>query len=256
MRSVNRLMVRIKHYFALVKPLLGAVKWLIAAIKGLMIAVKRLMVAVKRHKGTNNMAEISQLSPEDLSKLLGTFIPVANANLPALGMTAADITLLQSQKTDVDARTVAQKAAQDAAKAATINLANAVKSAKANLSTRNRLITANPAIANTLKVQLGLTVPDNTPSDNTPVAPIDLTVTGTPAGVNTLRWKRGTNKPGVQYVVEAKTDGAATWVLVDAVTATRFDHVNQTPGLPVVYRVRARRRGVVSAASNETTIYG
>ena len=202
------------------------------------------------------MPDISQLSPDEISAFLGNFIAVANTNKTVLGITDGDLDLLTDQKEAVDTRIVGQKSAQDAAKAATASLGSAVKTAKTNLSTRNRLISANPAISNALKAQLGLTVPDNTPTDNTPVPPIELTVTGSAAGINTLRWKRGANKPGVQYVVEAKTDGAAAWVLVDAVTATRFDHLNQTPGLPVVYRVRARRRGVLSAPSNETTIYG
>ena len=204
------------------------------------------------------MPKITDQSPEETSAFLGNFIVVGNTgtNLATLGMTAAEITTLGTQKSDIDSRIVLRKSAVEAAKTATVNLNTAARTAQVNLSSRNRQITANPNVPASLKKLLGLTVPDTNPSDNAPIPPIELTVSGTPAGTNTLRWKRGTNKPGMQYVIEAKVDGATTWRLIDAVTATRFDHTGQTPGVPVVYRVRARRRGIVSEPSTETTIYG
>jgi hypothetical protein len=43
---------------------------------------------------------------------------------------------------------------------------------------------------------------------------------------------------------------------VDAVTATKYEHLGQTPGVRATYRIKARRRAVLSDPSNEAVIYG
>ena len=42
---------------------------------------------------------------------------------------------------------------------------------------------------------------------------------------------------------------------IGAPTATKFTHTGQTPGTEITYRVRARRRNVISSPSNIATLY-
>ena len=202
------------------------------------------------------MPDIANFNPEEMSMFLGNFSTVANANLTALGYTAPDITAINALKSDIDAKLTAQAAAQEAARAATQALRTSLKAAKTNMSVRNKVLSANINLSNALRAQLGLNVPDGKPTDNTPQKPDTLFVTGSASGINFLKWGKGLNKPGVQYVIEAKIGASSTWTLVDAVTATKYDHVGQTPGVRATYRVRARRKSMLSPPSVEGVIYG
>ena len=201
------------------------------------------------------MPNFSKMSPIELSLFLSDFIPVANTNLVALGYVAADITALTALKTDIDNRLAASVAAKAAAKSATVNLKIAQRAAKVNLNVRNKQILANVAVPNTLKVLLGLKIPDTVPSHTTPNDPISLVAYGTESGTNLLDWFRNENIDRTQFVIEAKFGTATAWQIVDVVMATKFQDAGRTPGVKAVYRVYARRGERRSGYSNEASVY-
>ena len=88
-----------------------------------------------------------------------------------------------------------------------------------------------------------------------PTPPSDLTVTPFANGINRLTWVRNNNVQGTKFIIEAKRSANGAWQFVDVVTATRFDHINQTPGVPVMYRVKAKRGNQESVPSPDTVAY-
>ena len=104
--------------------------------------------------------------------------------------------------------------------------------------------------------ELGLRVDDFVMTKRKPSAPTDLVVTGTSDGVNLLKWNRAGNRHGTLFVIEVKTGGSDVWVMVSAVTNSRFRHENQTPGVRAEYRIKAKRGETESVYSNRATVYG
>ena len=188
------------------------------------------------------------------SQWLQNFIAVANNNLPALSMTAADITALQAIRTDLDAKVTADTSAKEAAAAASAARKTSRKTANMQASFRSKAIVANPGISNSLKEQLGLNVPS--PKTVTPpVAPASVSVQPFANGINALSWGRAGNRPNTQYVIEAKRSQNGAWQIVDVTTKTKYDHIAQTPGRQVLYRVKAKRGDLVSGYSTGAVAY-
>ena len=99
--------------------------------------------------------------------------------------------------------------------------------------------------------------PPADPSNITkPETPTKLSAVGYSNGVNVLKYK-GNNVPGkVSYIVEAKKNGEADWVMIGTAQKQSFRHEGVTPGQPYQYRVRAQAtRGLVSAWSNTAAVY-
>ncbi len=183
------------------------------------------------------------------------FNTALNANLAALGLVAADVTPLTTAKTDLDAKIAANATAQDAAKAATAAKNTSRTNSDNLVRTLARRIAANPAVTPALKQQLGLTVRDTTRTTIVPVAPSTLAVEGRADGTNILTWSANGNKSGTQYIIEAKIGAATAFSQIDFTSKTTFNHTGQTPGVMVVYRVKARRTDMTSAPGNEAAIY-
>jgi len=202
------------------------------------------------------MANFYPTNDAEFSVWLGNFITIANTNLIPLGLVAADITALNVLKTDIDARILAATAAREAAKAATAALKLSRKNANIQASFRGKAITANPNITNALKEQLGLNVRDTTPTPINPTIPAEVVAEAFANGTNVISWKANGNKGGTQYLVEAKFGTAASFTFVNVTTKTKLEHLNQTPGVRVVYRVKARRGDNESGYSNDALVYG
>lgn len=189
------------------------------------------------------------------STWLANFISVANNNLTTLSMTAADITLLQTQRADLDAKVASFNAAQAAAKSATSAKAQSRRTVNATTNGRANMILANPNIPNSLKEQLGLN-PRSKPTATAPAKPLNLVASPLATGVNVLTWEEGGNRvTTTQYFIEAKYSQNGAWRLIDAVTKTRYEHKAQTPGVRVGYRVRAKRGDVFSDYSTDAVAY-
>ena len=57
------------------------------------------------------------------------------------------------------------------------------------------------------------------------------------------------------YVIEALLGDTNGFQMVDVVTDTKYIHKGQTPGVMIVYRVRAKRGDNLSIPSNEAAVY-
>ena len=191
----------------------------------------------------------------EFTQWLGNFITVAEANKAVLGMSIDDIAILESLKTGMDDDMTAHVTAQEQARAATTKLDDTRSAANKEIGHRGRSIALNPKIPNSLKEQLGLNVPDKKRGNVPLYAPSGLIVEGSSNGTNRLRWERNGNIPGTQFILEAKIGDNKEFVFVGVATRTTFEHTNQKPGTPTVYRVRASRSSQLSGFSNEAIIY-
>ncbi|MBC8384545.1 MAG: fibronectin type III domain-containing protein [Candidatus Cloacimonetes bacterium] len=117
-------------------------------------------------------------------------------------------------------------------------------------------IQGHPAATNQMIEECGLPRHDTTPSVIVAVKPDDLKAEGLESGTIKLNWKNGGNKPGTLYRIENKHQEDADFSLVETVTATKYSHKGQTPGLFVLYRIVAKRGEQFSEPSNEVAVYG
>ena len=202
------------------------------------------------------MANFYPTNDADFAVWLGNFITIANVNLIPLGLTAADITALTALKTDLDAKVAAANAARATAVSATAALKASRKNANIQASFRGKAITANPNVANSIKEQLGLNVRDTILTPIIPLVPAGVVAQAFANGTHVVSWSANGNKGGTQYLVEAKFGNATAFTFVNVTTKTKLEHTGQTPGVRVVYRVKARRGDNESGYSGEAIVYG
>jgi hypothetical protein len=89
-----------------------------------------------------------------------------------------------------------------------------------------------------------------------PQIPQELSATGYSNGVNMLRFSGNNGAGRVTYTIEAKIGDSPTYAMIGTSKSQRFKHINVTPGMPVLYRIRAQTsRGWVSNWSNEAAVY-
>lgn len=195
------------------------------------------------------------MSKPELVGMVTTFASVAAANASQLSLDPAEITGINTQKTDFTNAVNDQLAAQ-AASAGAVAAANQEKAdTVALLSQYNAEFKANPAVSDELIAQLGLP-PRNHGGGSIPVyVPANLSALGCSNGVNALRWEANGNAQGTTYLIECAYDGTQDWEIVDASTVLKYDHEGQTPGRPAEYRVSAKRSSDRSAPSNTASIY-
>lgn len=191
----------------------------------------------------------------DLQYWATNFLTVANANLPALGLVAADLTGITADKTSLDTSITNNKAKQAEAKAA----ADSKKTSRKKFETTARLlvrkIQANPSITSDLKKKLGITAKDTNPTPINPIAPKDLLANPNANGTNKLSWDRNGNPQGTIFIIEAQEQPGMPWAFVGTTTKSVYEHTNQTPGKTLYYRVRAQRTDVTSEPSNDAVVY-
>lgn len=191
----------------------------------------------------------------DLQYWATNFLTVANANLPALGLVAADLTGITADKTSLDTSITNNKAKQAEAKAA----ADSKKSSRKKFETTARLlvrkIQANPSVTSDLKKKLGITAKDTNPTPINPIAPKDLLANPNANGTNKLSWDRNGNPQGTIFIIEAQEKPGMTWTLIGTTTKSVYEHTNQIPGKTLYYRVRAQRTDITSEPSNDAVVY-
>ena len=162
---------------------------------------------------------------------------------------------LETLEQDINDALTQQTATQEAARAATTALTTVRTSANTAVGYRARTITINPNIPDSLKEQLGLNVTDKKRSTVPLYAPAGLIAEGKSDGTNKLRWERNGNIPGTQFIIEARIDDSKEFVFVAVTTKITYEHKNQKPGIPAIYRLRATRSDELSGYSNEAVIY-
>ena len=189
-----------------------------------------------------------------LSQWIANFVTNAGSRVAELGITSADLTALTALRADLDAKVTAETSAKAAALAATAAKRTALKNALTQAAFRAKAIAVNPNIAASTKELLRVNTP--APKVSTPpTPPSDVAVTPFANGINRLNWNRNTNGQGTKFIIEAKRSTNGAWQYVDVVTAAKYDHINQTPGVPIMYRVRAKRGNLESVPSPDTVAY-
>ena len=118
-----------------------------------------------------------------------------------------------------------------------------------------KVIQANKNIPSDLIEALGLPKHDTTPSHEVPNQPTKLRVEGLDVGINLLDWDKNNNKPHTQYIIEAKYLADEKFMVIDTVTATRYQHNGQKAGVAVYYRITPRRGRLVGIPSETVGIY-
>ncbi len=191
----------------------------------------------------------------DLQFWATNFIKVATDNLAALGLVAADLTNVSSDKTNLDSSISNNKTKQAEAKSAAENKRNVRKKFETDARIVVRKIQANPTIPSDLKAKLGITVKDSHPSPLNPISPKDAIANPNVNGTNKISWDRNGNPQGTIFIVESQEKLGDNWVLIGTTNKTSFEHLHQQPGKSKYYRVRAQRNDVTSEPSNETVVY-
>ncbi|WP_395139813.1 hypothetical protein [Armatimonas sp.] len=186
---------------------------------------------------------------------LKNFNQVAVVNKTVFGFTTDDLSELTAAETTLEDAIATNDAAQSAAQAAMTAKTQAQSAAMTSARTAAQRAQTSKA-TDALRDALGITVRDKVRSTLTAQTPLDLVATPHADGTNTLKWKSGENKPGTQYLIEAKAADAGAWALIDAITRTSYTHTSQTPGQKVRYRVRAKRGDSTSGYTNEVGVYG
>lgn len=193
------------------------------------------------------------LREEDFKNWITTFASVATVNATLLNLTGGQTTLLNAYATNfsnalqdvVDEKVVykSKLAAKDSSREAANDLFRSTAKA----------INANPNVSDSLKANLGFST---SPAPASPVTPpSELTAVGYQNGVNKLKWKRNGNIGGTIFRIEARFGASLDWQFIDLTTETKFNHVGQTPGIQMTYRVSSQRAGLRSASSNFATVY-
>lgn len=184
------------------------------------------------------------------------FISVANANLADTGLTAAQMTELGDLLTDFSVAVGAHQAAYTVARIKTTERDDA----KAALVERTRqlgqLVRNNPSTPVVLKQELWLRAPDTPAAPVIPQQPLDFSATGSGKSYNLLKWGRGANPRGMDYVIEVKPYGSSEpWQYVGFTSKTRFKHTGQIPGVQLTYRCYAQRETLKSEPSDTANVY-
>jgi hypothetical protein len=181
------------------------------------------------------------------------FVTVATANASTLGIKTTDVAALDAAKTGFSSALTNVTTTKTAYLGATATKRASRTSAEATYRKYAKQFLANPALTPALLSSLGFSV---TPAPSVPATPpTDLAATGFSNGVNKLVWKRAGNPQSTVFVIEAKT-GTGSWAQVGATSKVKFSHNGQTPGVQVIYRVRAQRGNETSAPSNTAIVYG
>lgn len=183
------------------------------------------------------------------------FITVATTNKVKLGLSDPQIAALETLRAGFSDQLNEQQAKKEASVAATTLVKDSRKNLNSEIGSLNAIFKANKEIAADLIEALGLSANGDSAVSSVPVAPVDLVVTGSSNGTNSLKWAGGGNKQRTTYIVEAKIGDAANYVFVAVSTKLRYQHKNQTPGVRVFYRVKAVNGDQESAYSNSAVIY-
>ena len=178
------------------------------------------------------------------------FIAVANANLPTLGLVAADITNLTTKKGEYSTSLNAAIAKQAEAKAATEKKNMTKSGLVTNIRVLARQIQARPGVPDNLKEQLGLNVPDPTPSPEHPQIPTELSGSIGTGGLANLKWNRNGNAYNITFLIETSNNPDAGWHIIGTTTKATYDAHLEAPLGKNYYRVIAQKGEIKTEPSN------
>lgn len=186
---------------------------------------------------------------------LDNFIKTTNNNLAILGLVAADIIPLSTDKSNFDSVLTDSEAKKAASKAATQKKDIVRKSAEAKARAIVKRIQAKADVPNDIKAQLQITVPGATPpTPEIPLPPLNLVANITGTGSYMLTWDRADNSPNSLFVIEAKIGTTAEWLPVFTTTKTKYEHTGNPTGVIIMYRIKAQRGEIQSPPSNVAVV--
>lgn len=183
----------------------------------------------------------------------GNFISVANLNLVTLGLTSADMTPLQTDKSVLDASITDSESKSALAKAATTKKEVVRKATESKARALVKRIQAKADVPADLKRQLQITVPGSTPSAP-PQVPLNLVANILSGGTYELSWKRNGNISSAIFIVEALYGTNPEFVQIGAVTKTTFICSGNPPGLKITFRIKAQKGDIFSPYSNHAVV--
>jgi hypothetical protein len=181
-------------------------------------------------------------------------LPLINSNKTTLGMTTQQVTDLTTLCNTYIANYNAAITAKAAAKAAVSLKNTARKSATGSMFSYVKVWRANTAVPDSLLTQLFCAPHNSTPTSTPPVTVTELVALASAQGEVQLKWKRGTNKQGTQFVVERRASASADWEF-DGVTTKASYATEWAPGDYVAYRVISVRSGKTSAPSAPVSLW-
>lgn len=189
-----------------------------------------------------------------LNNDLTSFSNVATLNKVALGLQTTDLTemttLFSAYSSALTATATAKAAVKSSVEQKDINK----KAAKQFVSKWAKIWRANNAISDPLLDQLML-APHKTPGTKTPpTQPTNLVATDDGLGLISLKWRRNGNTPATTFAIESKASPSADWVMIDATTKTKYEF-QATSGMPIWFRVVAKRNGQSSPASTPVSMW-
>lgn len=200
------------------------------------------------------MAYIQKLKDAEVGPWVEKFNTAAATYSAELDLTPDDLTTLNDTATKFKGK----YSASEAAKSAAADAVQAKDEERENLNGvymefTNKIQALNPP--DHIKAALGITIRDTEPTPLLPYRPEELTADPTPTGDIFLNWKRGQNKPNMQFVIEYRTKANPEFTMLDIITATRYTHKGHTPGEFIAYRIKARKGDRYSEPSNEAAVY-
>ena len=180
---------------------------------------------------------------------------VAVANDVALGLGLPETGAITTAQTNYANSVSAMTAAHDAAKAATNTKNEAYAAAFALVQQWANQWQADPAVSQELILELGLNIRDTTPSPRPIFAVTDVVASGNAVGTVRMKWNRGANLPGCNFIVQSRPVGGTEWSFVTVTTKTRLA-IGALPITATEMRVITERRGILSEPSESTVVYG
>jgi hypothetical protein len=197
-----------------------------------------------------------KMTDEELSTFIATAAAAFTAGpATAYGLTAAQVTALQTAGTDLDT-SVQDSANAEAAFREEIQKKLARREdALSNISLCAGLMYATPGVTDAMVAAAGFQPHDTVPTPIVPQEPTSLVATPNANGTVFLSWNRNGNPYGVEFIIETGSDGVSwqQWTVTKKKSLTLDGF---TPGVQKWFRVKASNRGLTSVASNSAAIYG
>ena len=187
---------------------------------------------------------------------LANFILKADLHKAVLNLTATQITEINTKLTQFNADLALKQQKKEESVAQTALVKNERKDLNKTVGLLNQGFKGIENLPSNILEEMGLDPNEGNFSISAPNAPLDLVATGTSDGVNSLKWNRNGNRQGTTFIIDAKIANSTDWLMIDAVTGSKYKHKNQTPGVKVQYRIRAKRGELESGMSNTAVVYG
>jgi len=187
---------------------------------------------------------------------LTNFINKADVYKDQLNLSDFQISALQAKLTSFNTNLALKQQKKEESVAQTALVKDERTDLNEEVGLFNNAFKSIKGLASNIIEELGLSVNEGNFGNVPPTAPSDLVVTGTSDGTNSLKWKRGGNRQGTTFIIEAKIGNSENWVMIDAVTGASYKHKDQTPGVKIQYRIKAKRGEFESGYTNTAVVYG